>query len=166
MNRPKTVWIAAFTLVIGFASWSYAQQRGKLTGDDYVEIQQLYARYNNAIDSGDAEGYAATFVPDGVFNTYNGHDALVGFIHSWHDRMGGANRRHWNTNLMITPSAEGANGSVYLMLIDVGQRPPVIASAAKYDDQVVKTAEGWRFKKRVTKGEGPAPAAAAPAAAK
>ncbi len=61
-----------------------------------------------AIDTGDAEGYAATFTPDGVFNTFKGHDALVGFIHNWHDKMGGANRRHWNTNLLITPTAEGA----------------------------------------------------------
>jgi hypothetical protein len=28
---------------------------------------------------GEAEGYAAAFTPDGVFNTMTGHDALVGF---------------------------------------------------------------------------------------
>jgi|SRR5271165_2857578 len=148
-------------LILGSVSWIHAQSRGKLTGDDYVEIQQLYARYNNAIDSGDAEGYAATFIPDGVFNTFNGHDALVGFIHNWHDKMGGATRRHWNTNLTITPTPEGAAGSVYLLLVDVGVRPPTVFAAAKYEDQLVKTPDGWRFKKRVTHNEGPPPAAPA-----
>ncbi len=159
----RAVWAAVATaVVLGSVSWVAAQSRkGGLTADDYIEIQQLYARYNNAIDSGDAEGYAATFVPDGVFNTFNGHDALVGFIHSWRDRMGGANRRHWNTNLTILPSAEGASGSVYLLLVDVSVRPPAIQAAAKYEDSLVKTPEGWRFKKRATKNEGPPAAPAA-----
>ena len=162
-NRRRLLGIAACSAaIIAAATLSYGQRKGSLTGDDYIEIQQLYARYNNAIDTGDAEGYAATFVPDGVFNTFNGHDALVQFIHDWHDKMGGATRRHWNTNLTITPTPEGAKGSVYLMLVNVGVRPPVIFSAAMYDDELVKTPRGWRFKHRVTKADGP-PAAVAPA---
>jgi len=161
MLKRSTLGVVLAALTLGSVSWVLAQQHGaKLTADDYVEIQQLYARYNNAIDSGDAEGYAATFVRDGTFNTFTGHDALVGFIHNWHDKMGGANRRHWNTNLTITPTPEGAGGSVYLLLVDVGVNPPAIQAAAKYEDQLVKTADGWRFKKRVTHGEGPALAAA------
>jgi hypothetical protein len=137
------------------AAYAQPHKAGSLTGDDYIEIQQLYARYNNAIDSGDAEAWAATFVPDGSFNQFNGHDALVGFINTWRDKMKGTNRRHWNTNLTITPSAEGATGSVYLLLVDVSVKPPAIGSAAKYEDSLVKTPQGWRFKKRVTKAEGP-----------
>lgn len=138
-------------------------QTHKLSADDYIEIQQLYAKYNTAIDSGDAEGWAATFTPDGVFNTFKGHDALVGFIKQWRERMGGAARRHWNTNLVITPTAEGASGTVYLFLMDVSAKPPAIQTTAKYDDQLVKTADGWRFKHRQTKGDSaPPPAPAAP----
>ena len=154
----KRTVLAAFAaaMTLGSISWLAAQQRmGKMTADDYVEIQQLYSRYNDAIDSGDAEGYAATFIPDGTFNTFKGHDALVGFIHNWHEKMGGENRRHWNTNLTITPTADGASGTVYLMLIDVGTKPPSIVTAAKYDDELVKTPQGWRFKKRATKADGP-----------
>ncbi len=152
----------AIGLLVAALGVSFAQKKGGLTADDYIEIQQLYATYNMAIDSGDAEGYAATFTPDGVFNTFNGHDALVGFIHRWRESMNGANMRHWNSNLSIKPSADGATGAVYLLLVDVSKRPPAIATAAKYEDQLVKTSEGWRFKKRVTKGDGPPPAPAAP----
>jgi len=164
MLKHRFTAILALLLVGGCVGWLYGQQRkatGSLTADDYTEIQQLYARYNHAIDSGDAEGWAATFVPDGTFNTFTGHDALVGFIHNWHDHLNGANRRHWNSNLLITGTPEGANGSVYLLLIDVSTHPPSIATAAKYDDQLVKTPQGWRFKKRATKADGPAVTAAA-----
>lgn len=162
MTRKNLTGLSAIALALAALTFGYARPRkGSLTADDYIEIQQLYAQYNMAIDSGNAEGYAATFVPDGVFNNFQGHDALVGFIHRWRDNMKGANIRHWNTNLAITGTPEGANGAVYLLLVDVSVRPPAITTAARYEDQLVKTAQGWRFKKRVTKGEAP-PAAPAP----
>jgi actinorhodin biosynthesis protein ActVIA len=132
-------------------------QKPTLSTQDYIDIQQLYAKYNDAIDSGDGEAYAATFTPDGVFNTFKGKDALVGFIEQWKTKMNGLTRRHWNDNLIITPTAEGASGSVYLLLIDVSVRPPVIGSAARYTDSLVKTPQGWRFKQRATKGDSAAP---------
>ena len=130
-------------------------QRG-LTAMDYIEIQQLYARYNEAIDAGDAEAFADTFTPDGAFNTFKGRQGLIDFMAQWTGRLNGANRRHWNTNLIITPSSEGATGSVYLILLDVSVRPPAIASTARFSDTLVKTARGWRFKTRTTRAD-PAP---------
>jgi hypothetical protein len=134
-----------------------------LSAQDYVEIQQLYAQYNVAIDTGDAQAYAATFTPDGVFNTFSGHDALVGFIKIWRERLNGASRRHWNTNLLINGEGKNATGSVYLMLLDVSTKPVSIAAVATYTDSLVKTSNGWRFTKRMTHNDGAA-AAAAPAA--
>jgi hypothetical protein len=147
----KHIAVAALLLcaLLGGARPSTAQQT--LTALDYLEIQQLYARYNFAIDGSDAQAYAALFVPDGSFNTYTGHDALVAFIKG----RTNANLRHWNTNLMITGTPEGASASVYLMLLDVGVNPPVVTRAARYEDTLVKTADGWRFKKRSTKADGP-----------
>jgi len=136
----------------------------KLTTQDYVEIGQLYAKYNHAIDGGDAEGWADTFTPDGVFNTrFTGREALMGFIKMWRERMNGANRRHWNSNLHIVGTADGATGSVYLMLWDVGVKPQAIVSTGMYADVLVKTPNGWRFKSRVVKGDAPPAAPAAPA---
>src|SRR5215831_20234836 len=39
----------------------------KLTADDYIEIQQLYAAYAQALDRGEGERFASTFVLDGEF---------------------------------------------------------------------------------------------------
>jgi hypothetical protein len=138
-----------------------AQSGGKLTTDDLVEIQQLYAKYNWTLDSGDSQGYAATFTPDGVFNNNNGHDAIVKFADGFHAGLG-AHVKHWNTNLMITPSPTGANGQVYLVLVDYATKPPSIFTSAAYTDELVKTAQGWRFKKRQTKGDVAPPAAPKP----
>jgi hypothetical protein len=136
-----------------------------LSVQDRLDIEQLYAAYNHAIDGGDAEGWADTFTPDGVFNTrFTGREALVGFVKSWKER-GGGNRRHWNSNLRVVATPDGATGSVYLMLWDVGVKPATIVSTGKYEDVLVKTKDGWRFKSRVVKGDAPA-AAAAPAASK
>jgi uncharacterized protein (TIGR02246 family) len=127
-----------------------------MTAEDYFEIQQLYAKYNHAIDSGNADAYADTFTPDGVFNNNAGREALKKFIETWVGQMKGATRQHWNTNLMITGDSKTAKGSVYLMLVDLGTKPASIMTMAMYDDELVKTPQGWRFTKRQTKRVGPA----------
>jgi bifunctional aromatase (cyclase/dehydratase) len=152
--------LTTFTVAVGLVLCAQVAIDGQkvtaLTPEDYNEIHQLYARYNIAIDKGDAEGWAATFTSDGVFGNSKGRDALVLFIHEWRDKRDGANRRHWNSNLVVTPAADGnATGSVYLMLIDIGVRPPVIALTAMYEDTLVKTQQGWRFKTRAVRPDPP-----------
>src|SRR5271168_5550342 len=120
---------AAAAMLVG-ASWA----ADTLTAQDNFEIQQLYARYNIAIDGGDAEGWAATFTPDGVFNTFSGHDALVGFIKLWREKLNGATRKHWNNNLQITGNSKEDNASVYLILVDFSTKPPSILTTATYTD--------------------------------
>src|SRR5271165_5397875 len=155
---------AAAAMLVG-TSWA----ADTLTAQDYFEIQQLYARYNIAIDSGDAEGWAATFTPDGVFNTFSGHDGLVSFIKMWREKLNGATRKHWNNNLQITGNSKEASATVYLMLVDFGTKPTSILMTGSYTDSLVKTKDGWRFTKRTTKSDvtPPAPPAgpAAPPAA-
>jgi hypothetical protein len=134
-----------------------------LRAEDFLDIEQLYARYNHAIDSGNAEEWAATFTPDGVFNNrFTGRDALVGFVNSW--KANGLNRRHWNSNLTLTGTSEGATGSVYLMLMDVGVKPAAVLATGVYSDQLVRTSLGWRFKSRVVKMDTAQPAKPNPAA--
>ena len=158
----KKILLSALAAGIMFAGTCAAASG--LSAQDYFEIQQLYARYNIAIDNGDAEGWAATFTPDGVFNTFSGHDALVGFIKTWREKLNGATRKHWNNNLQITGTSREATASVYLILVDFSTKPPSILTTATYTDSLVKTKDGWRFTKRTTKGDSAPPAPGAPAA--
>jgi len=158
LARKMKVLVLVGIAIIGGGTWIAAQSGAKaLTAQDLVDIQQLYAKYNWTLDAGDAEGYASTFTPDGVFNNNVGHDAIVKFADTFHAGMG-SHVRHWNTNLMILPAPEGASGQVYLVLVDFATKPATIATSASYTDQLVKTAQGWRFKKRATKGDAAPPA--------
>ena len=89
---------------------------------------------------------AGTFTPDGVFNNVKGHDALSEFI-----KQAGSNRplRHLHSNLIVTATPQGAAGSVYVVQIDVKARPLTVSSYSRYEDTLVKTLQGWRFKTRM-----------------
>lgn len=146
LTLRAAVLVAAVLVATGSAQ---AQQ---LTALDYQEIQQLYARYNFAIDSGDPEGWAGTFTDDGQFATMTGRAALVKFASDWHERGQTMKLRHWVTNIVITPSVDGVTGKCYYYLLDIAAKPPQVGGGGTYEDVLVKTSNGWRFKKRQTKG--------------
>ena len=178
MLKRNAIVVILLCALIGEVTWSRTKQNkgGELTVQDYTEIQQLYARYNHAIDSLDAEGLAALFTSDGSVSFYKGfgHDALVDMVNKGSAYENGVSylnpqtgkratsKRHWNSGLVITGTPEGAKGAVYLLAVNVGVRPPVLMSASQYDDTLVKTPQGWRFQRRQVNGDGPprtAPAA-------
>lgn len=117
-----------------------------LTLEDRLTIQELLARYNHAIDSGDAEGWAATFAPDGTFEsrgaTHSGTEALVAFARDFSGRMAGA--RHWNNNLVIEADGDRATATCYLQLWREGQ----LVSEGRYVDALRKVDGQWRFTSR------------------
>jgi len=124
-----------------------------LSAADYTEILALYAKYPMMLDTHDAEGYANLFTEDGAFGDRTvGRKALMEFAAG----RGGAMStvRHVHMTPVITPTAEGASGTVLNFFIDVGANPPAFTRASQYTDTLVKTPQGWRFKKRVN---GPIP---------
>ena len=157
MLTGKVLALAALTLS---GVWLAATKSPALSPQDMIDIQSLYTRYNWMLDSGDAEGWATTFTPDGVFSIEDqgaagvsaGHDAIVKFAKGFHAGLGG-HVKHWNTNLMITPNAKGAAGQVYLVLVDFATSPATVIASSTYSDELVKTAQGWRFTRRSVKGD-------------
>ncbi len=123
-----------------------------LSTEDHISIQQLYARYNHAIDSGKGDAWAATFTKDGVFSsatgTFTGAEALAGFANGFAQRL---KARHWTNNLIVEAAGNGATGSCYLILFRLtpGEQPPAgILATAIYNDELVKVGPDWRFAKR------------------
>jgi 3-phenylpropionate/cinnamic acid dioxygenase small subunit len=111
--------------------------------EDRDEILQLLYRYNHTIDSGDADGWADTFIDDGRFDLggrlLQGRAELVGFA------SGVSGTRHVVTNPLIDVTGDAARVRAYFMLLTGG----AIAMVGVYDDDVVRTADGWRFASRV-----------------
>jgi hypothetical protein len=127
----------------------------QVSTDDFVQIQQLYSRYCHALDMGSGDAFASTFTEDGEFTggraaghanddrtPLKGRQALA--------QMGsGGGSRHFTANLVVTKTADGAKGSCYLMLYSTRTIPASWMEIAVYDDTLVKTPQGWKFKKRV-----------------
>jgi hypothetical protein len=138
-----------------------------LTALDYREINQLVNRYAYGIDTCANNGYdyADVFTPDGVFIDKNsdqgfaqggrvlakGREALATLV-------GGGSRgcktklvwtdwSHIMTNLVVTPSPDGAPGRIYRMPLGM-KGPGSIVRTGGYEDVYVKTKAGWRIKSR------------------
>jgi actinorhodin biosynthesis protein ActVIA len=154
MGRRR--WLTTLALGTSLLTSAAAQAQGKsnaLTAMDYIEIQQLVARYPYALDTRGDNGYmyADLFAPDGTFGNTKGREALAALARSTQpEKSGPAATRHFITNVIITPTADGAVGRQYNVLIEVGDpsRPSRIDHGGHYEDVYVKTPAGWRFKSR------------------
>ena len=88
------------------------------TSEDYVEIQQLVARYAFALDTADNNGYtyADLFAADGTFNDTKGREALAALPRG--PRRGPLYVRNYGAIAIIQPTPDGATGIQYAQAID------------------------------------------------
>jgi hypothetical protein len=158
------IMLVLFVFLVSTAS---AQKTGsaELAALDYFQIQQLVAKYARAIDTCSNNGYdyADLFTPDGYFApSMNGK---IGPKFQGREQLaevsgGGAQGcknvpwikegvHHIYANHIITPAAEGAAGTVDMLMIGVGGDPNKIEYDGYYEDVYTRTSQGWRFKSRI-----------------
>jgi 3-phenylpropionate/cinnamic acid dioxygenase small subunit len=147
---PTAFFVASLTLT----PVTVAQAQRLLGADDLAEIHHLYAQYNLMLDAGDSQSWADTFIDDGSFNTFVGRQALISFADDF--IASNPDTRHWNSNIQLTATADGAAGTAYLMLWKVSPQPAEVVLTGIYTDELVKTAQGWRFKARLIEIDRPA----------
>lgn len=129
-----------------------ANQIPALTALDYIEIQQLVSNYPYGLDGNtdNGESYANLFAPGAVFGRprTEGHDNLAALANT--QPHGAKYVRHFITNHVIEAAPGGAIGKEYAVIIDIGENgsPSGIALGGRYDDEYVKTPQGWKFKNR------------------
>jgi hypothetical protein len=160
---------APVVVVVLLPLWAVHAQpskSGALTALDYFEIEQLMNRYAQAIDTCSNNGYdyADLYTPDGKFIDNfteegfgkhgllraDGREALAraaGGGSLGCKNVGWKDWSHLMLNHVITPTAQGATGRVYLVVI--GEKGPNhVQRFGGYEDVYVKTAAGWRIKQR------------------
>lgn len=134
-----------------------------LSALDIAEITNLFGRYTQSLDHGEAEAWADCFTEDGVFlrpranaavgvgaSHAVGRAAIAGVARNAH-LEGKALRRRWtgNTHISPGPSAEEAfaRSSLLVFLVSEGSQPvaPALAGSGTYFDRLRKTADGWRI---------------------
>ena len=160
MTRKTAVGLTVLAVVlVGFLARD-ASTAPTLTAQDHAEINQLYARYSFGVDTQADDGwlYARTFTADGEFD-YGAPQPARGRAElrelarpggAW-DQGAGGQPRSWHvpTNILIEPTADGARGTAYLLLVNGAEAGgPVITGRGIYTDEIVKTSEGWLFNKR------------------
>jgi hypothetical protein len=176
----------ALAVVAGLAlpATCLAQKPVELTALDYIQIQQLVAKYARAIDTCSNNGYdyADLYTPDGIFLPMVNGKSVTGIQgrEKLAEVSGGGSKgcknvgwikqgvHHIYVNHIITPTPEGATGTVDMMMIGLGGDPNKIESDGYYEDIYVKTAQGWRFKQRthhalLNEGQRVTPPSGAPA---
>ena len=167
----STLWLGlAIAVVRADAADNVSKQATpmRLTALDYIEIQQLSARYAFAIENCTNHGYdyADLYTDDGTFAVSQrwgdpgkvyarGREALAqvdgGTPEGCRDpkTMLGYGITHIIVDLVITPTANGATGKCKLLALGVGGNPTTIEQQGGYQDVYVKSSRGWRIKSRV-----------------
>lgn len=159
------VWVTAVVVTIASLGWVSAQSgnggAGTLTGQDYGEIENLYARYSQGSDFRDAELFVSAFSDDAEIVRADG-SSIKGMaalraerVERYQGQSGDNGRRHRTGSYLITPTADGATGRAYYLLYDVTTRPATLTFSGYYDDEFVRTSAGWRIKRRVINRDTP-----------
>lgn len=124
-----------------------------MSADDIIAIQQLLARSNVAVDSGDGAAYAACYTENGRLDAgaggvFVGRDAIAAAGDSFATNMPGL--RHLSSNHAIDVMGDTATATVYLIVVTAGATPTVAATGV-YQDHLEHTADGWLFASRSPK---------------
>ena len=158
MSRMRTVVVVLAVVSALAVGWVSARQGGgatdALTGQDYGEIENLYARYSQGSDFQDAELFLSAFSKDATIVRADG-SSITGMTalraeraERYQGRTGDVGRRHRTGSYLITSTAGGATGRAYYVLLDVTARPAATTFTGYYDDEFVRTSDGWRIKRR------------------
>lgn len=130
-----------------------------LSTEDYIEIQQLYARYNFAIDLRDVETWLECFTVDGSLGmavkegdatpppVTTGRDALRAQVQVIAASRAAAGY-HWNANVHLTTSETGATGRCYFMLVRPKEGGGELSLTGYYQDELVRLDGRWMFRSR------------------
>lgn len=120
------------------------------------EIEDLYSRYNHAVDRFQADEFVELFAPDGYFESssrHEGREALREFVAARKARLADAevtNQQHWTSNLVLRIRGNHVSAECYLMRIgtDRATGNAIVLGTGKYIDELVQIDGIWLFASR------------------
>ncbi len=117
--------------------------------EDKIEIQELTARYANAMDDTDIEAWMQTWDANGLWKgglgEFQGTAKLQELFAALGERI--KNRRHVMTNFVISGEGEQAEQRCYMLVFDRVNEAKLIATGV-YTDRLIKTGGKWKFLER------------------
>jgi len=161
--RSKILLVAVTALVVGGTVWLSGQRSSgaTLSPQDMVEIYQLYGYYTRDVDPHSERDASWLFTTDGTFETpqglkLSGQQQLKTFYEDLRKRQS-FGIRHLNSNFLVHATPGGARGTAYMIQVERrdASKPIAVTIFGVYHDTFVKTADGWRFKSRIFRPDGP-----------
>ncbi|WP_374023559.1 nuclear transport factor 2 family protein [Mycobacterium sp. HNNTM2301] len=120
--------------------------------EDRQDICELLVRYATGIDRRDWPLFRTVFSPDcqldsGEIGSWSGVDAVADFMEQVHALAG--HTLHRLTNQAITVDGDKANARTYIDgLIMAADNNSGVNAIGFYDDEIVRTTDGWRIARR------------------
>ena len=120
--------------------------------EDRQDISDLLVRYATGIDRRDWPLFRTVFTEDceldyGVIGTWKGVDAVTDFMEKTHELAG--HTLHRLSNQVIEVDGDKALARTYVdALIMVGDDGAGVNGVGFYDDEIVRTSDGWRISRR------------------
>jgi len=139
MSTIKAAWLAAALI-------TSAAAQSAITGDDRAAIQALAAQYAQALSGCRAAEFADLFTPTGAFvsgfrGRMVGRDRLIALVES--------ERQCTAPNAKAGAARPGgAAPNVAIEVTATSVRGLIAAGTAEYQDEYVKTPQGWKFASR------------------
>jgi len=131
---------------------------------DQRDIEELHSRYLFALDWLDADTVASLFAEDGVLDwaggVVEGREAIRAEVGKMRGYFGGlaaadapnrpARLRHFVTNSVLRIDGDRARSTAFWFEINNDNHPrwPYVGAYGHYEDEIARTAEGWRFLRR------------------
>jgi len=132
--------------------------------EDTLLIQDLYARYAWALDTGDTDAYAELYAPDAVvyenrpegLRRADGREQIREFVMRFHADPGFPGRQHRTSQLMILPDPQGREdrwrARSYVLTTEFKDGgPPTLFWCGHVDDILVKHGDEWLIERREIK---------------
>ncbi|MGB9304489.1 MAG: nuclear transport factor 2 family protein [Mycobacterium sp.] len=120
--------------------------------EDRQDISDLLVRYATGIDRRDWPLFRTVFTDDceldyGVIGSWKGVDAVTDFMEKTHELAG--HTLHRLSNQVIEVDGDKALARTYVdALIMVGDEGAGVNGVGFYDDEIVRTPDGWRIARR------------------
>jgi 3-phenylpropionate/cinnamic acid dioxygenase small subunit len=120
--------------------------------EDHQDIFDLLVRYATGIDRRDWPLFRTVFTDDceldyGEIGTWKGLDAVAEFMEQVHAMAG--HTLHRLSNQAITVDGDKAEARTYIDgLIMMADNTSGVNAIGYYDDDIVRTADGWRIARR------------------
>lgn len=120
--------------------------------EDRQDISDLLMRYATGIDRRDWPLFRTVFTKDceldyGEIGAWRGIDAVTEFMQQTHAMAG--HTMHRLSNPVIAARGDRAMARTYIdALIMAGDNQSGVNAVGFYDDEIVRTADGWRIARR------------------